>query len=73
MKGKVTEPHDPPLRGAESDRTDRGSESFVKDFRPLKLGLINLPKSRSQLTLRALEVPNNNVMDVRLILLTLLD
>ena len=73
LKAKVTEPNDPPLRGAESDRTGRGSESYVKDFRPLNLGRITLPKTRSQLTLRALDVPNRNVMDVRLILLTLVD
>ncbi len=73
IKGKVAEAHDPPLRGAESDRAPRGSESYVKDFRPLSLGRVTLPKTRGRLTLRALEVPGRSVMDVRLIVLTLVE
>ena len=72
VRTKVTQPHDPPLVGAEFDRYDRGSESFVKDFRPLRLGTFQLAKGRGQLTLRALEVPGGQVMDVRAVRLTLL-
>jgi len=72
IRRKVTEPHDPPLVGAEFDRFDRGSESFVKDFRPLRLGTFRLEKGRGELTLRALDVPGKRVMDVRLVALTLL-
>jgi len=68
----VTVPHDPPLVGAEFDRCDRGSESFVKDFRPLRLGKFRLEKDRGLLTLRALNVPGKQVMDVRAVKLTLL-
>ena len=66
----VTAAHDPPLRGAESDRTPR-SESYVKDFQPLRLGVVPLKKGRGQLTLRAVEIPGAQVMDVRRVVLTL--
>jgi len=72
IQGSVTEAHDPPLVGAEFDRYDRGSESFVKDFRPLRLGRFRLEKGRGELVLRALNVPGRQVMDVRSVRLTLL-
>ena len=72
IQGKVTEPHDPPLVGAEFDRVDRGGESYVKDFRPLRLGVFRLEKGRGDLTLRALDIPGKQVMDVRAVRLTLL-
>ena len=43
----------------------------MKEFRPLKLGTIRLEKGRGPLTLRALEMPGQSVMDVRAIYLTL--
>ncbi len=71
LQAGVTEAHDPPLRGAEHDRVPRDSESYVKDFKPLRLGTMQLEKGRGLLTLRALEVPGKQVMDVRCITLTL--
>jgi arylsulfatase A-like enzyme len=71
IQGKVTKPHDPPLVGEEFDRCSRGSESYVKDFLPLDLGVFRLEKGRGLLTLRALNVPARGVMDVRAVLLTL--
>ncbi len=73
IQGRVTEPHDPPLRGAENDRVPRGGESYVKDFKPLRLGIVRLEKGRGTLTLRAVELPGKQVMDVRAVMLTLLD
>jgi len=73
IQAKVTEAHDPPLRGAEHDRTPRGSESYVKDFKPLELGVLPLKKGRGPLTLRALDIPGKQVMDVRYVVLTLLE
>lgn len=70
---KVVAAHDPPLRGKEHDRVSRGSESFVKDFQPLLLGEMNLVAGRGQLTLKALDVPGKGVIDVRSVVLTLLD
>jgi arylsulfatase A-like enzyme len=72
LRTRVTEAHDPPLRGKENDRTERGSESYVKDFKPLRLGVFSLNRGRGPLTLRAVEVPGAGVVDVRLVQLTLL-
>jgi hypothetical protein len=67
----VAEPHDPPLIGAQFDRASRGGESYVKDFKPLRLGVLRLKKGRGELTLRALVVPGRMVADVRAVVLTL--
>jgi hypothetical protein len=71
LVGRVTEAHDPPLRGAEHDRVKRDAESYVKDFRPLALGVVELPRGRGPLTLRATAIPGVAVADVRGITLTL--
>ena len=71
MQGKVSEPHDPPLIGAEFDRVPRAGESYVKDFRPLRLGVLGLENGRGELTLRAIDVAGEHVMDVRAVALTL--
>ena len=71
LRGEVMEAHDPPLVGAQHDRVPR-SESYVKDFRPLQLGTIQLKQGRAPLALSAIEIPGNQVMDVRAIMLTLL-
>jgi arylsulfatase A-like enzyme len=68
----VSEPNDPPLLGAEHDRVPRQGESYVKDFQPLRLGVMDLKPGRGQLTLRALKVPGQQVMEVRMVLLTLI-
>jgi hypothetical protein len=72
VQGIVAAAHDPPLSGAEHDRVPRAGESYVKDFAPLRLGTIELPAGRGQLTLRALGVPGKQVMDIRSVTLTLL-
>jgi len=72
LEAQVSEAHDPPLRGAEHDRVPRRGESYVKDFKPLRLGAVQLAKGRGQLTLRALAVPGRQVIDVRSVELTLL-
>jgi len=59
---------DPPLNTGE-DRVDRGSESYVKPFRPLSLGTIELPVGRQELRLRAVEVAGTTVADVRRLVL----
>lgn len=68
VQGKITEAHNPPLVGEAQDRAVR-SESFVKDFRPLSLGNISLSKGTGTLTLQALDIPENQVMDFRLLVL----
>ncbi|MBD3629468.1 arylsulfatase [Cyclobacterium sp.] len=67
VQAQVKEAHDPPLRGMENDRVER-MESYVKDFKPMPMGRIKLEKGRSELVLKALEIPGDQVMDVRLLL-----
>ena len=68
VQATVSEAHDPPLIGAEADRVAR-SESYVKDFRPLRLGVIPLVRARGRLDLRAIRIPGCQVADVRYVTL----
>ncbi len=52
------------------DRVERKGESYVKDFRPLRLGVLRMAKGRGKLTLRAVEVAGKSVADVRWVMLT---
>ena len=66
---KVTVANDPPLVGKDADRSPRRSESFMKDFIPLDLGVIHLKKGKSPLVLSALKIPGKQSIEMRLILL----
>ena len=68
VRTTVTEAHDPPAYGMENDRDHRGSESYVKDFKPLKLGSIEMSKTRAPLTLRALKIPGKASIEVRYVI-----
>lgn len=68
----VAEPHDPPLRGQEHDRVSR-AESYVKDFKSIRLGNLELKSGKGKLTLRASEIPGDQVMDFRLLMFTKVD
>jgi arylsulfatase A-like enzyme len=72
VQGKVAPAWDPPLI-ADQDRVPRKGESIMKEFHPLSLGAMRLEPGRGPLTLRALTVAGKQVMDVRLVTLTLLD
>ncbi len=72
LAGKITEAHDPPLTGMENDRYER-MESYVKEFKAMTLGTIRLEKGTGTLTLRALDIPGDQVMDFRLLFLTRVD
>lgn len=69
VTSKITKAHDPPLRGMSRDRVKR-IESYVKDFRPMELGVIHLEPGKGLLTLKAPEVPGSQVMDFRLLMFT---
>lgn len=73
LEGRVADAHDPPLLGAENDRVPRKGESYVKDFKPLKLGRVELKPGRGPLTLRATAVPGKQVMDLRMVVVSLVD
>ena len=59
---------DPPLNTTD-DRVPRKGESFVKPFRPLSLGEIDLKTGACQLRLQALDIPGDSVADVRRLVL----
>lgn len=67
LSGKIAEAFDAPLRGMENDRVER-MESYVKDFKPLVLGVLHLEKGRDQLTLRALDIPGSQAVDFRMLM-----
>jgi arylsulfatase A-like enzyme len=67
VTARVAEAHDPPLRGGEHDRSPR-MESYVKDFAPLKMGVIDLKKGPADLTLQATEIPGGQALDFRLLM-----
>ena len=69
LRGRVSVAHDPPVQGAEHDRLRR-QESYVKDFKSLKLGRMELSEGTGKLTLQALEIPASQVMEMRLIMFT---
>ncbi|MDT0607875.1 arylsulfatase [Croceitalea rosinachiae] len=63
---KITEAHNPPLIGAEKDRFPR-MESYVKDFKAIKMGEIYLDKGIGQLNLKAITMLGSGVIDFRLL------
>lgn len=67
LKGRIKEAFDPPLRGMEKDRVKR-EESYVKDWKPLNMGIIHAKKGHALLTVKALEITGHSVMDVRLLM-----
>lgn len=67
LKGTISKAHDPPLVGESRDRGPR-IESYTKDFISMDLGKMQLKKGRGNLTLKALKIPGEEVMDVRLLL-----
>ncbi|MFW6226794.1 MAG: sulfatase-like hydrolase/transferase, partial [Bacteroidota bacterium] len=72
LSGKITEAHNPPLVGMEHDRIPR-EESYVKDFKPLEVGTIHLTKGKGNIILQANDIPGNQVMDFRLMMLERVD
>lgn len=64
----VKTPHNPPLQGAQNDRVER-KESYVKDFKPLEMGVIHLAKGRGYLTLVANNIQGDKATDIRMIML----
>lgn len=71
LTGKVSPGWDPPLYTHQDTIPRPAAESKMKEFRPLKLGTMHLDQGTGLLTLRALEIPGQSVMDVRSINLTL--
>ncbi len=64
----ISEPHDVPLTGMENDR-DLRTESYVKDWREMKIGTLHLTPGRKALTLKAITVPGDEVAEMRMLML----
>jgi hypothetical protein len=45
------------------------TKSYVKGFKPMKMGIIHLKKGQGLLTLKTPDVPGSQVMDFRLLIL----
>ena len=73
LTGQVTPGWDPPLYTNQDTLPRPPAESQMKEFRPLQLGKIKLPAGVGPLTLRAVTIPGQSVMDLRAVSLTLLD
>jgi hypothetical protein len=67
LSGKITEAHNPPEKGMENDRILR-TQSYVKDWKKVSFGEIQLEKGKGNLTLKALEMRGSQVMDFRLLM-----
>lgn len=67
LVSKITEPHNPPPKGMENDRVLR-TQSYVKDFKQISFGTIQLEKGTGILTLKALDIPGSQAMDFRLLM-----
>ena len=65
---KITKFHDPKEYGEENDRSPR-IESYVKNFIPLKMGVIDLKKGKGILKLKGLKMTGKELMDFRLLML----
>ena len=64
----VDEPHNPIAFGKDDDRTLR-IESYVKNFKPLTLGTIDIKKGKGELSLKIREIPSSEGIEFRLLML----
>ena len=64
----LSKAHDVPVRGQENDRVKR-MESYVKDFKPISMGMLKLKQGKGLLTLEALEIPGETALEFRLLML----
>ena len=71
LSGRVSPGWDPPLYANQDTLPRPPGESRMKEFRPLRLGVMRLPAGRGTLVVRALEIPGRSVMDLRRVTLVL--
>ena len=62
----ISTPNDPPLVGKQEDRAPR-MESYVKDFKPMKMGVIEFKEGKGILKLQATQIPKSQAMEFRLL------
>ncbi len=68
LVGTIAKANPSPLVGAEEDRARR-IESYTQNWKPISLGRIELKKGTGELTLKAIKIAGEEVMDFRLLLL----
>ncbi len=68
IQGEISEAHNPSEYGASEDRVIR-QESYVKDFKPLKVGKLKLKKGKGTLQIKGIKKNGRALMDFRLMLL----
>lgn len=62
LQFSIQQAHNPALQGQENDRILR-EESYVKNFKSLRIGRLYLKKGMGKLVLKALHIPGKQVMD----------
>ncbi|MEM8509238.1 MAG: arylsulfatase [Bacteroidota bacterium] len=62
----INEAHDPPLIGKKQDRFPR-IESYVKEFKPVKMGVLTADKGIGNLSLKATSIPGDTAIDFRML------
>ena len=67
IQGEIREAHNPSEYGASEDRVVR-QESYVKDFKSLKLGKLKLKKGKGTLQIKGIKKNGRALMDFRLML-----
>ena len=65
LQSTITEAFDPPLRGMEEDLRPR-MESYVKDWKVMDMGTIDLEAGTFNMSIKAVDIPGRNVIDFRL-------
>lgn len=73
LRGQVTPGWDPPLFTNQDTLPRPEGESQMKEFHTLKLGVVELPAGTGPLTLQAVSIPGQSVMDLRRLTLTLIE
>jgi hypothetical protein len=68
LRYTISQSHEVPARGMENDRSPRNN-SYVKDFKEVNMGVIELKKGKGELTLRALKIPGQEALEFRLLML----
>ena len=69
---KISEAHQSELIGEAQDRSPR-TEAYVKNFKPVSMGQLKLAAGTSELILRAKEIPGDESIEFRLLLLKRID
>lgn len=64
----IKQAFNPPIKGKKENKVYK-YESFVKDFKPHSMGRLELAKGRQQFELSALEIPGEQAIEVRLLIL----